>query len=194
MNSNSTKFSTADFVRKDFNRLRNILSLAVFFRHIKAWYYFKNYSIQLGRHVRIFGLPINIKTGRDIVFYDNVVFEFGSESFFSIGDHSVLSYGVILSCRENITIGSDVQVGEYTSIRDSTHDHRDTGKPMRINKDIRAAISIGNNVWIGRGCIIMPGTVIEDGVVIGANSVVKGVLKKDGIYAGSPCQFIKSRV
>jgi len=38
-------------------------------------------------------------------------------------------------------------------------------------------IMIGSNVWIGRGSIILPGSVIEDGVIIGAHSVVKGHLK-----------------
>jgi acetyltransferase-like isoleucine patch superfamily enzyme len=61
------------------------------------------------------------------------------------------------------------------------------------NSDISSPIVIGNNVWIGRNCLIMPGTVIEDGVVIGANSLVKGTLKKDTIYAGNPVQEIRQR-
>lgn len=195
MNSTSVKqkLTLNDIGRKGINRLRSILSLSGFARHLKALYYFKNYDIQLGRHVRVFGLPVNISSGKDVVFYDNTVFEFGSECCFTIGDHSVLSYGVILSCRNNITIGADVLIGEYTAVRDTTHDHKDLGKPMRQNTDIAAPISIGNNVWIGRGCIIMPGTIIEDGVVVGANSIVKGSLQKNGIYAGSPCRLIKMR-
>jgi acetyltransferase-like isoleucine patch superfamily enzyme len=39
----------------------------------------------------------------------------------------------------------------------------------------------------------MPGTIIEDGVVVGANSIVKGYLVKDSIYAGLPLKLIKKR-
>lgn len=163
-------------------------------RKLKSWFYFKNYRIDLGANIKISGLPIQICSGKDVVFYDNSIFEFGNGSKFSIGDHSVLSYGVVLCCNLQIVIGDNVQVGEYTSIRDTTHDYKEYGKPMKLNADISSPIIIGNNVWIGRGCIILPGTVIKDGVVVGANSVVKGTLVKDGIYAGSPCRLIKMRI
>ena len=84
-------------------------------------------------------------------------------------------------------------IGEYTSIRDFTHNHNLSLITMNKSKDIISSIIIGNNVWIGRGCIIMPGANIEDGVVIGANSVVKGHFKKESIYAGSPIKLLKTR-
>jgi acetyltransferase-like isoleucine patch superfamily enzyme len=38
----------------------------------------------------------------------------------------------------------------------------------------------------------MPGAIIEYGVVVGANSIVKGVLKTNNIYAGNPIREITS--
>lgn len=49
-----------------------------------------------------------------------------------------------------------------------------------------------NNVWIGRVSILLPGTVIGNNVVVGANSVVSGILKSNSLYAGSPVRYIKS--
>jgi carbonic anhydrase/acetyltransferase-like protein (isoleucine patch superfamily) len=37
----------------------------------------------------------------------------------------------------------------------------------------------------------LPGTVIEDGVIVGANSVVKGHLQAYGVFAGSPARFMR---
>jgi carbonic anhydrase/acetyltransferase-like protein (isoleucine patch superfamily) len=54
-------------------------------------------------------------------------------------------------------------------------------------------VRIGNNVWIGFRCIILPGATIENRVLIGAGSVVSGVLKSDSIYAGDPAKFIRNR-
>jgi acetyltransferase-like isoleucine patch superfamily enzyme len=53
-------------------------------------------------------------------------------------------------------------------------------------------IKIGNNVSIGMRTIILPGAVLEDDVIVGANSVVlKGqVLLAGGLYIGSPARPI----
>jgi acetyltransferase-like isoleucine patch superfamily enzyme len=64
---------------------------------------------------------------------------------------------------------------------------------MKYAADISEEISIGNDVWIGRGCIIFTGTMIADGVVVAANSVVKGKLERNGIYGGIPAKLIKFR-
>jgi len=184
--------STVDFCRKIIFYFitigkRNIL------KSLRAGYYFKNRRVILGKNVRISGLPYNIAVGENTEFYDNCVFEFGDKCRTSIGKHVTFSYGVVFCCRHEITIGNDVQVGEYTSIRDSTHDYTIRHRPMKYAEDLSSPVKIGSDVWIGRGCIILPGSVIEDGVVVGANSVVKGTLRHNGIYAGSPAVFLKSR-
>ena len=83
-------------------------------------------------------------------------------------------------------------IGEYTSIRDTSHSYQNNGIPFSQQADESLSISIGNNVWIGRGCIIMPGTVIADNVIIGANSVVKGQLETNSVYVGSPAVKIRT--
>jgi acetyltransferase-like isoleucine patch superfamily enzyme len=161
---------------------------------IKGLYYFRNSSITLGSNITISSPFFKSQIGRNVVIYSNCIFEFCENSDFSIGSNSLLSYGVLISCYEKILIGNNTQIGEYTSIRDTTHDYKDYGYPMKYNKDITKPIVIGNNVWIGRGCVILPGTIIEDGVVVGANSVVKGHLSMNGIYLGAPARFIKYRL
>lgn len=53
-------------------------------------------------------------------------------------------------------------------------------------------ITIGNNVFIGARCTLLPGTVIEDNVIVGACSVVKGKVKSGTIVAGNPAKPISS--
>ena len=163
------------------------------FSKFKSYYYFNTFDINLGTNVVINTPFFENKVGKNVIIYSNTIFEFGVNSKFYLGNNSLLSYGVLISCRKKISIGNDTQIGEYTSIRDTTHDYSELGLPMKYNPDISKEVIIGNNVWIGRGCIILPGSIIEDGVVIGANSVVKGHLKADKIYAGTPVKFIKYR-
>ncbi len=60
------------------------------------------------------------------------------------------------------------------------------------NIDFFSPIIIGNNVFIGYGGTILPGTRIGNNVIIGAGSVVKGKLKNNSVYAGVPVKYICS--
>lgn len=41
-------------------------------------------------------------------------------------------------------------------------------------------------VFIGANCVILPGSIIHENVVIGAGSVVKGEIEENSVYAGLP--------
>jgi acetyltransferase-like isoleucine patch superfamily enzyme len=88
-------------------------------------------------------------------------------------------------------MGNNVWIGEYSSLRDSTHQFSTTSS-LGTLPDTTKPIIIGNNVWIGRGCLIMPGTIIEDNVIIAANSVVKTACSSGKVYGGCPAVFIKN--
>jgi virginiamycin A acetyltransferase len=187
--------SKTDLSRKIFYYLSQKKNWLIYpFRRIRSWVYFKNPGVRIGKGVLLKGLSYNIFTGWGIEIYDYSIIEMvGDAATLSIGHNCLLSYGVLLSCRENINIGSHVMIGEYTSIRDTSHTHKDRARPMKECPDISSPIVIGDDVWIGRGCIILGGTVIEQGVVVAANSVVKGHLEKYSIYGGIPAHFIKQR-
>lgn len=54
-------------------------------------------------------------------------------------------------------------------------------------------VTIGNDVWIGHGAVIMPGISIGDGAVIGANAVVTKNVEAYAVHAGVPAKFLKWR-
>lgn len=54
-------------------------------------------------------------------------------------------------------------------------------------------IVIGNDVWIGRESVIMPGVKIGDGAVIAAYSIVTRDIPAYTVYGGNPAAFIKKR-
>lgn len=63
----------------------------------------------------------------------------------------------------------------------------------KYNKsDLIKPINIGNNVFIGMNVNILPGTTIGNNVIIGTNSVVRGNLKSDSVYAGIPVKYLCS--
>jgi acetyltransferase-like isoleucine patch superfamily enzyme len=59
----------------------------------------------------------------------------------------------------------------------------------KICKDV----IIGDNVWIGDWFLILPGSVIGEGVIIQAGSVVSGSVESLGIARGNPAKIFKYR-
>jgi len=90
-----------------------------------------------------------------------------------------------------IKIGSDCLIsGEVQFL---THD----GSASLFRKEFPHAfiympISIGNNVFIGYRCVILPGVSIGDNVAIGAGSVVTKDIPSNCIAAGVPAKVIRT--
>ena len=53
-----------------------------------------------------------------------------------------------------------------------------------------ARVSIGNNVFLGVGTIVLPGVRIDDNTIVGAGSVVPYSLIGGGVYVGNPAKKI----
>ena len=81
-----------------------------------------------------------------------------------VGDKCFINRNCLIAAHEKIDIGNDVTIGPGTYIYDHDHD----GKDGYITKPVK----IGNNVWIGAGCIILKGVMIGDNAVIAAGAVV----------------------
>lgn len=142
--------------------------------------------------VHVSTICMNVKFGKNVTLYPNTILEVSEQACLIVGDNFTLSYGALIASNYFIKMGNHVMIGEYTSIRDTTHVYHDCNVPYCRQTDKSEKIIIGNNVWIGKGCIILPGAVIEDGVIVGAHSVVKGCLKANAVYAGIPLRLIKN--
>jgi phosphonate metabolism protein (transferase hexapeptide repeat family) len=54
-------------------------------------------------------------------------------------------------------------------------------------------VSIGHDVWIGHGAVVMPGISIGNGAVVGANAVVTRDVEPFEIVAGTPARRLRMR-
>lgn len=60
------------------------------------------------------------------------------------------------------------------------------------NFDVFGKIKIGNNVYIGNDCVIMPGVEIGNNCVVGASSVITKSIPDNSVVAGVPARYICS--
>ena len=109
-----------------------------------------------------------------------------------IGDNS----GVGINCEMNgsVTIGKDVMMGPEVVVYTMGHRHDRTDIPMMFQgMDDVSPVVIGNDVWIGRRAIILPGVTIGDGCIIGAGAVVSKNIPPYSIAVGVPARVVKRR-
>ena len=103
-------------------------------------------------------------------------------------------HGTCIHAYSKISIGNNCLIAANTQIFDgSGHDICLENPENRINTTGNfKEIIIGNNVWIGAGCVILPGSVIGDGSVISAESVVRGVIPSNVLAGGNPIKILKT--
>lgn len=66
-------------------------------------------------------------------------------------------------------------------------------KPHLSELPHKGDIVLGNDVWIGRESVIMPGVKIGDGAIVASYSVVTKDIPPYTVYGGNPARFIKNR-
>lgn len=108
-----------------------------------------------------------------------------------IGDRCVIGARTILTAHDSITIGDDVWFGQSIFVSDASHGYQDPETPIGDQLGDHQAVSIGSGSWIGHGAVILPGAQIGRQVVIGAGSVVRGVIPDHSVAAGVPAKVVR---
>ena len=124
----------------------------------------------------------------------NVNIEHGAviSSKLSIGDNS--GVGIDCVCGGELIIGNDVMMGPECVFFSSQHKFDDPDIPMCLQgfAEPKACV-IGDDVWIGRRVMVMPGVHIGNHCIIGAGSIVTKDVPDWAIAAGSPAVVKKYR-
>lgn len=116
-------------------------------------------------------------------------FHVSANATLSIGSKSFINSGVMIDASSSINIGRNCLVGDCVVIQDSNYHEIDEESGVRTK-----SVTIGDNVWIGRNSIILPGVEIGDHSVIGAGSVVTRSVPPRSLAAGNPARVIREVV
>lgn len=116
-----------------------------------------------------------------------------------LGNNCEINMNCIFLDDNKITIGNNGLIAPNVQIYTAFHPTNAADR-FGINQDSTsfnfcktqtAPVTIGNDVWIGGGAIIMPGVTIGDNVVIGAGSIVTKNIPSNTVAFGNPCKVIR---
>jgi virginiamycin A acetyltransferase len=119
----------------------------------------------------------------------------GGNQDIRIGKNVYINSGTVIYSGNGITIGNNVLIGPNCNLVPVNHNFSDINQPI-ISQGFQASkggIIIEENVWLGANVTVLDGAIIRKGVVVAANSLVKGVLMENGIYGGNPIRKINER-
>lgn len=115
-----------------------------------------------------------------------------------LGENCEINFNcVFLDCNK-ITIGKNALIAPNVQIYTVFHPVKAEERFPERNSDgntfcksLTAPVTIGDNVWIGGGAIILPGVTIGNNVTIGAGSVVTKSIPDNSLAVGNPCRVIR---
>lgn len=106
-----------------------------------------------------------------------------------MGNHVYANFNLTLVDDTDVFIGNYVMIGPNVTIDTGTHPIRPDIRKKQAQYNL--PVTIGDNVWIGAGSIILPGVHIGENTVIGAGSIVTKDIPANVVALGIPCRVVR---
>src|SRR5215218_8503425 len=108
----------------------------------------------------------------------------------AVGEGTEIRPPFFVDYGSSIRIGADVQIGPNVQLLTPTHPL--DPEPRRAKWEAAEPITIGDNVWLGGGAIVLPGVTIGENTVVGAGAVVTRDLPPDVVAVGNPARVVRT--
>jgi acetyltransferase-like isoleucine patch superfamily enzyme len=136
----------------------------------------------------------NINIGDKVRVFPYCRFESVNGGLIFIDSNVSIGQNVNITSAKNVSIGKGTTISSNVYITDMEHSIADPNVSVMEQENIFTdGTFIGDNCFIGTGAVILAGARLNDSVVVGANTVVKGVIPGGGVCVGNPAKVIKNR-
>lgn len=115
----------------------------------------------------------------------------GEDSSIIIEDNTSIGQNLHVVSKGNLIIKKNTTISGNVFITNLDHGYQKIGTHIMDQQCIVKDTQIGENCFIGYGAVILPGTVLGNQCVVGANSVVRGTFPDYCVIAGAPARVIK---
>ncbi len=106
-----------------------------------------------------------------------------------VGKNFFANFNCVFLDVAEIRIGDRVMMA--TAVQLLTATHPIAAAERNSGRELGYPITIGDDVWLGGGVIVLPGVTIGDRAVIGSGSVVTKDIPADCVAVGNPCKVVK---
>jgi acetyltransferase-like isoleucine patch superfamily enzyme len=103
-----------------------------------------------------------------------------------IGESSGINFGAEITATQLIEIGDHAAIGPNVTIYDTNFHAVSEGEAVKT-----APVKIGDNVWVGRHVMILPGVTVGDHSVIASGAVVLRDIPPRTLVAGNPAKPVR---
>lgn len=119
----------------------------------------------------------------------------GGEGDVSIRSGTYLNSGVVIYSGNGLSLGRGVLVAANTTFAPTNHEYSSREKTIAEQgfKQSRGGIVVKDDCWIGANCVLLDGTILGQGCVVAAGSVVSGVWPEYAVIAGNPAKVVRYR-
>ena len=153
-------------------------------------------NVQISVHATFYNLA-KIYLGNNVRIDDFCVLSAGAGGIY-IGDYVHIAVYASLIGAGRITLSDFSGISARTCVYSSNDDYTGAALtnptvPDRYKNVRHADVFLGRHVIVGSGCVVLPGVALEDGVAIGALSLVTKNCEAFGVYTGTPLRRIKGR-
>lgn len=178
------------------NPLKRVVLRAKFVRpwRVKRFHAFGNASI-IHKPMWIHA-PHLIDVGKNVLMLHGVWLSVESVALnrpapvISIGDNVWIRPHCTIAAAESITIEEGVVLSAYSTVIDTDHTVTEGAVSVMNSPIVTSPVRIGAGTWVAERVAILRGADIGKGCIIGANSVVKGVIPDGSIAAGVPAKVV----
>jgi acetyltransferase-like isoleucine patch superfamily enzyme len=110
-----------------------------------------------------------------------------------MGDNSNIGHFAFVGCSGYIEIGDRVLMGPRVTLLAENHNFDDAEQPIKAQGVERKTIVVGDDCWLGAGCIVLAGVSIGSGSIVGAGAVVTEDVAPLTVVAGVPARVVRER-
>lgn len=109
-----------------------------------------------------------------------------------IGQNCVINSGTVIYSGNGIIIGNNVAIAANCTLAPVNHQYHEKNKLIRTQGFMpsKGGIRIEDDVWIGANTVLLDGSILHQGCVIGAGSIVRGEVAAYSINVGNPLRLI----
>jgi galactoside O-acetyltransferase len=153
-------------------------------------------DVQISDKASFYGAA-RISLGSNVRIDDFCVLSAGTGGIY-IGQHVHVAVYSSLIGAGKLTLGDFCNISSRVAIYTSSDDYSGVAMtnptvPVEYTCVTHADVFMGKHVIVGCGSVILPGVTLEDGVAVGALSLINRNCEAFGIYAGNPARRVKER-